>query len=799
MKSTHSFHPVFLTAAAATAVALSLVAPLRAQDTTARRPVTKDWITHHLVFSNPGTKEDAIKNGTYDRWLAIVNDPRYIMQQAERALMASVPEAPSLAADDGVNDDSQPPEPLAPIYDGPLPHGLAEAAIPPPPAPALPQATQKKHNRLKKDWSETLGPAGTVGATGATAGLGEFPATYENTVGIPSCTLDFAVFNTGLAGASNQASIIAYNELYGTTITPNCTANPAVYWAHNTGGTIVNSPAFYAPSNALNETGTQMYLVQTVSGVATLTLLRWATGGTLTGPTAPTAESPTSNYYNGTTSCSAPCMTSLTFSGSPADTYSSPYYDPSSDTIYVGDDAGKLHQFTPVFKGALKEVTTGGWPVTVNANASLGSPVFYNTGNASTSYVFVGDYPINFASNCQPNVTNSNSPCGYLYAVNASTAAVTTSAQLDYNDGIIDSPVLDSYLGSVYVFVGQDNNGTATGTVNTSGTAVTWETGSQFATGSVWSGLTITINGVAYVIASVSSATSLTLTASAGSQTAVAYSLSTNCGITGGPVVPCAGVYQFTPGFASGSAGNAEAQVGLGSEFMMSGTFDNAYYSSSGGTGHMYVVGDTGPANNTLYQISISSNVMSRTTTQGPQVATNYTSGYYAAGLQVTEYGNSSTDFIFLSVLAFGNPSGCAPFTGTVNTSGTAVTWESGSQFVTGSAWVGLTITINGVPYVVASVSSATSLTLTATAGTQTGVAYSAGAVSVGCVIGYNVTSGSISPTTTATGATAEAGGTSGIVVDYVYSIYYSTLLEQSCSTSSVTNGCAIQISQSAP
>jgi hypothetical protein len=73
----------------------------------------------------------------------------------------------------------------------------------------------------------------------------------------------------------------------------------------------------------------------------------------------------------------------------------------------------------------------------------------------------------------------------------------------------------------------------------------------------------------------------------------------------------------------------------------------------------------------------------------------------------------------------------------------------------------------------------------------------------MGCVIGYNVNSGTISGSTTATGATAEAGGTSGIVVDSgatgAQNIYFSTLLNQTCTTSGGTAGCAIQTSQSAP
>ena len=62
--------------------------------------------------------------------------------------------------------------------------------------------------------------------------------------------------------------------------------------------------------------------------------------------------------------------------------------------------------------------------------------------------------------------------------------------------------------------------------------------------------------------------------------------------------------------------------------------------------------------------------------------------------------------------------------TGTVNTSGTAVTWASGTKFSPGM--VGGTLWINNVAFVISSVSAAsnTSITLATSAGTQTGVTY---------------------------------------------------------------------------
>jgi hypothetical protein len=51
-------------------------------------PYIDDWTHHHVVFSNPGTKEDAIKNGTLEKWQKITSDTRYQLQQSKRSMSA---------------------------------------------------------------------------------------------------------------------------------------------------------------------------------------------------------------------------------------------------------------------------------------------------------------------------------------------------------------------------------------------------------------------------------------------------------------------------------------------------------------------------------------------------------------------------------------------------------------------------------------------------------------------------------------------------------------------------------------
>jgi hypothetical protein len=216
---------------------------------------------------------------------------------------------------------------------------------------------------------------------------------------------------------------------------------------------------------------------------------------------------------------------------------------------------------------------------------------------------------------------------------------------------------------------------------------------------------------------------------------------STNC--SGGS---CAAVFQLPPTFGSGASGT-EATVGAGYESVFAGSFDNQYYiSGDPPSGHLYVVGGTGPQNNTLYAITINNNVMtSGAATAGPELATNYTNGYYAAGLPITEFcndgGNPCTsdegpDYLFVGVLAYGEQFASNPCTDQSE--------------------------------------------------------------SIGCAMGFTApTSGVISTSASPNGALPESGGPSGVVIDYSSNIYFSTLYNQTCTTSGGTGGCAVSATQS--
>jgi len=278
--------------------------------------------------------------------------------------------------------------------------------------------------------STLTGENAAIGDSGF--GNGVFPAKYSfSTTSTPTCS-DFVAYTTGLAGSSTVPSIVAYNNLY-SGASPACgsTGTPTVYWEYNTGGQILTS-------SVLSGDGTQLAFVQTESSSAYLAILRYsASGATISAPTSESAA----NYPG----CAAPCMTSIEFDGDANDTYSSPYYNYATDTLYVGDAAGKLHQFIHVFGGTSSnppsEVTSGGWPVTVSSGNGLTSPVY----DSVTGNIFVA---------------NQSTTAGYLYSVPATgTPTVTTSYQLAVTPGIYDGPLVDSTAKTVYVFVGEDMMG----------------------------------------------------------------------------------------------------------------------------------------------------------------------------------------------------------------------------------------------------------------------------------------------------------------------------------------------------
>ena len=282
------------------------------------------------------------------------------------------------------------------------------------------------------DWSESLG----TGLVNPNA----FPAKFSFNTNAYSCTSDFIVYPPGLTG-SGKATILAYNELYGTS-GPNgtgCGAGtsgsvvPKAYWAYNTAypqGSTTLDGSLVTTSPVLSLAGDQVAFIQVnSSSVASLVLLKWATGTSVVALDTATNNVTAANYR----ACTAPCMTRITLNGSPNDTWSAPFYEYYDDLLYVGDNSGKLHKFTNIFLSGTPAEVTSGYPVALGT-VDLGSPIYdYTTGR-----VFVG------------------SEGAVLYSVTGSTGAIyaySKTLTTTHAHGIYDAPLVDSNAGKVYVFV----------------------------------------------------------------------------------------------------------------------------------------------------------------------------------------------------------------------------------------------------------------------------------------------------------------------------------------------------------
>ena len=123
--------------------AVHSTAPLRNHPLEAHHRVPEDWTHHHLVFSHPGTLDDAEKNGTVDQWFKITSDARYQIQQMKRNAMQRTSTGARASSVGGPVED------------------VSSAA-------SKPGATKKKQpvrTPLSQDWSMEVGASGGASLT----------------------------------------------------------------------------------------------------------------------------------------------------------------------------------------------------------------------------------------------------------------------------------------------------------------------------------------------------------------------------------------------------------------------------------------------------------------------------------------------------------------------------------------------------------------------------------------------------------------------------------------------------------
>ena len=374
-----------------------------------------DWTHHHVIFSDPGTEQDAIKKGTHEEWLRIVNDPRYRMQQIRRGAIAK---QASHFGSDPWNDKE---------------HDRGREGKPP---------AGNEDESIQRDWTVTLGPAG------ASTAIDTYPAKFTfNVNAAPSCSQDYVIYPVDVAGSSTQANILGVNNLYKTT----CTGTvPSVEFAYNVGTGIVET------SPVLSEDGTKVAFVESIQGAllsnagSIFHVLKLGTNGNTGCPSAPcngnASNKPVApggtlnNAVDTKITLKAATLLGIGLRGS-TDTISSPFVDYTNDVAYVGDANGLLHKFTGVFQGTPAEVLTGGWPFIapvplLGTAVSFDSPVFDGGGSQN---IYVG------------TVVSGSNAGGQIFCVTATGAACANANIQAGSGGIQDSPIVDSTTEKVFV------------------------------------------------------------------------------------------------------------------------------------------------------------------------------------------------------------------------------------------------------------------------------------------------------------------------------------------------------------
>ncbi len=679
-------------------------------------PVPTDWSHQHVIFSKPATTEQAAR---------VEKDPRYWQQRyrSEFPILSPRAEAPR---DTSSRSSSS-----------------AKA-----PHPGVKRSRQG-------DWQESLGTGASVGAT-------NYPAKFSFLLSTANCggapQPDFVIYSTGLLGASNQASLVAYDNIYS-----GCSGTvPLTYWAYNTSGQILTSPSYSGD-------GTQVAFVQTNAALeGNLVLLKWAPSTTQSAGTPGTPAVSSLALYP---SCTAPCMATILLtnaSGTPADDIaSSLFYDYGHDVAWVGDSHGWLHKFTPLFKGVPAEVRTGGWPAQVTTGNPLSEPVY----DSASGNVFVGDAG------------------GYLYQV-TSAGGVTQSGQLDFGAGIVQGPFVDSTAGLVYVFASSDGTGHCAGGANC---AAVYQLSNNFTAGSKGSEVQV---GASTLFGTTPNPMYLGAFDATYRNSADATGNLYVCGNTGGAPT----LYQVS--IAAGvlpASGTSIAQLTSTSNTPCSPVTD-VYNPNAGGA-----------ATEEIF-VSVQNHGQNAGCGSGGCVL-NFVdtpwqpSTLYNVGQEVLALSNND-DKLYVYVVTVGGTSGTTPprrpnTAGATNTDGSVVWIDQGRL-----AGFGLPVWTAGKVYTVPDpriVDSNGNVEVVTTAGTTGSTAPDWSTTPGDTTIDGSVTW--INAGILGSFALPSAGGASGIVFDNTVGpgtlagasqIYFSTLTDQPCATSGTSGGCAVQASQAA-
>lgn len=658
------FHAKWVLAAMVVGSALGIAAPARAADDGTRVGAPWDWSHRHLIYGNPETVEEAIANGTYDRWQKNYRDPRFV-----RALVNKM--------------DALDAKRAVPTMASAQKAAKAATAWPIPPRPF--------RNPMHRDWSYPMGGSSGVGA------IGMFPAKYSFDISAtPSCANDYVVYATNSAGASAASPVLASqtgtfsgqpnantvtitNGSFSVVITRSLTVNTGLFFASAAADTNTTRAANLAA--AIDRNGGPIGVTATSSGATvTVTAVNPGAGGNA----ITLAESMSNfswsggNLAGGSGTAGQPTIFALNqlYSSCAGVTQGNPDVFWSYNT-----GTGSIVETSPIISldgtqvAFIQRSAANVASLVILKWSSSTTPGTMGQPTAPTS-VTPAAYractaPCMTVMALSGNPNNTRSSPYYFYDLDKLWVG-DAAGKLHYFTGVfngtpaeagspwpitvvagvaLSSPVYDGGTDLVFVGSARDNaiGGGALHSVNAT-------TGAVISTGQL-SGTpaSTTSTGVAEAPLVDSLAQRVYAFAASG--------VGTNCA-----GVECQSIYQFVTTSSIAGLTSPRVEVGRGQIFsrvMYAGVFDAAYYAStpSSPTGFMYVCGSIGSPfassrRPTLWRIPITANAMG-TPVVGPTLVSADTADNQNGCSPITDVQSGANNRIYVAVPSNGNATGC--------------------------------------------------------------------------------------------------------------------------------------------
>ena len=639
--------------AVATGLLSAAMGPAFAADggTPAGGGMPRDWSDRHVLYPNPDTRDQAAGKGTvaFAQWKKKLEDPRFALQVARKTRF--------------VEASAQ-----RPFSDQQLRWAARFRRNPPPAGP-----------EIHRDWSAPLGGISGVGMAGV------FPAKFQFDINATaSCANDFVVYATASSGAASGSLVAASQTGTFTSGTPSAStvtitngSNVLTLTGSSTLNTGLNFQVTSTPAtNATNlaaaiarNGATVGVTASSVAAVVTVTattagnagnrialaegLSRFSWAGTTLAGGAGSGQPTIVAFNNLYSSCGATVPSTLwSFNtGDAAFTETSPVLSLDGAQVAFVQRTGSAASLvllkwsassgTLDVPNSLTGVGAGSYRACaapcMTVIAFSGSP---NDTNSSPFYDYTNDILYVGADNGTLHKFTG------VFNGTPAEAGSPWPVAVSANTNLLSSPVFDSVSGLVYVG-------------STSGTAAIG--GGQLhsvdaASGALVSSARLARNSSSGVRdAPIVDSNAQMVYAFVGSQLGTATSASCSS-------APCAAVFQFPTAFAAAAAGTY-VQVGKGvvnttQRFLYAGAFDDAYYASGAPTspsGNLYVCGSLAATASrpTLWQIPITANAMG-TPIVGPSLVSAN-----ANCSPITEILNGANDYLFMSVTAGGNNTGC--------------------------------------------------------------------------------------------------------------------------------------------